>query len=660
MPSSASAAGRIAIPDHELIRRIGTGSYGEVWLARNVMGTYRAVKIVQRNNFQSDRPYAREFAGIQKFEPFSRSQENQVNILHIGREEDCFFYVMELADDQATGPVLDPQHYTPRTLKSELDKRGRLPFETCLEIALSLTAALAHLHKHGLIHRDVKPSNVIYVNGITKLADIGLVTDSDATMSFVGTEGFIPPEGPGTPQGDIYSLGKLLYELSTGKNRQDYPEPPTLLGEFLDREQILELGEIIKKACASKPGDRYPSAQAMQTDLLLLKTGKSVRRTHQLERRLKRTRQFTAAIIAVMLLGVVPYYVAIKESRMALATAKREAEQHKMADREAANARRQLWLACLAQAQASRFSGLPGNRSKALKALEQAAAIRPSPELRNETIACLAMTDVSDTNVLAFEPTDGFFPVLDSTYERIAIYCASRDTISIRSVKDGTERLRLNVPQTPVSNMNNDWLKFSRDGRLLAIAQRSQPPNFYIWDLKENEATASFPGRDCRTVDFSRDGRLAAISFHHGNDTNHPIIIYDLATQQTINTLEHGTLPYIITFNPVKNELATSSQESSNVLIWDAISGQKLAQFHHPDVLGEIDWNPDGQLLACGCADNQIYLWDVASGAPTHVLAGHSGFPAHISFSNDGIYLASLGYDGTLRFWDPWLGQQLF
>src|SRR2546426_4357628 len=62
-----------AIPEHQLLRCIGRGSYGEVWLARNIMGTYRAVKVVYRKNFENERPYEREFAGIQKFEPISRS-----------------------------------------------------------------------------------------------------------------------------------------------------------------------------------------------------------------------------------------------------------------------------------------------------------------------------------------------------------------------------------------------------------------------------------------------------------------------------------------------------------------------------------------------------------------------------------------------------------
>src|SRR5262252_5729547 len=89
------------VPDYELLRLIGRGAYGEVWLARSVMGAYRAVKVVYRQSFDHERPYEREFAGIQKFEPISRSHDSQVDILHVGRNaaEGYFYYVMELADN---------------------------------------------------------------------------------------------------------------------------------------------------------------------------------------------------------------------------------------------------------------------------------------------------------------------------------------------------------------------------------------------------------------------------------------------------------------------------------------------------------------------------------------------------------------------------------
>src|SRR5947208_10972564 len=89
------------IPDHELLRCIGRGSYGEVWLARNILGTYRAVKIVERKAFRDEEAFEREFSGLQQFEPVSREHDGFVAILHVSRNRAAgfFYYVMELADN---------------------------------------------------------------------------------------------------------------------------------------------------------------------------------------------------------------------------------------------------------------------------------------------------------------------------------------------------------------------------------------------------------------------------------------------------------------------------------------------------------------------------------------------------------------------------------
>src|SRR5204863_3166498 len=105
---------------------------------------------------------------------------------------------------------------SPRTLRSDLKSLRRLPVADCLRIALDVVSGLARLHERGLVHRDVKPGNIIFVNGRAKLADIGLVSTHGEGRTFVGTEGYIPPEGPGKQEADIYALGMGLYEAVTG------------------------------------------------------------------------------------------------------------------------------------------------------------------------------------------------------------------------------------------------------------------------------------------------------------------------------------------------------------------------------------------------------------------------------------------------------------
>ncbi len=271
------------IPDHEVLRKIGGGAYGEVWLARGVTGALRAVKVVWREDFEEERGFEREFEGILKYEPISRDHPALVNILHVGRSPDgrsFYYYVMELGDDVASGQDINPIEYEPRTLRADhrMTPGVRWPTDECIDVGLRLAEALHHLHETGLAHRDVKPSNVIFVNGRAKLADIGLVAPR-GQMTFVGTEGFVPPEGPGSAQADVYSLGKVLYEIATGKDRMEFPELPDDPPPAVERKRWMALNRIICEVCEPRVSKRkITKASELAEELRCLQRG---RRRHR-------------------------------------------------------------------------------------------------------------------------------------------------------------------------------------------------------------------------------------------------------------------------------------------------------------------------------------------------------------------------------------------
>lgn len=268
--SSAGASPRPVVAEHRLLRLIGSGSGGEVWLAQNAIGVYRAVKIVFRKSFPWPKPYEDEFQGLLRFEPLSRQHDGLVDILQVGgnAEAGYFYYVMELADDVHTGRNIDPDFYKPRTLAFDQASRRRLPIGECIRLGAPIASALGFMHRQGLIHRDVKPANIIFVNGFPKLVDVGLVTEMFKTRSRVGTEGYIAPEGPGTARADIYALGKVLYEISTGKDRNAYPELPADLGSPSQTRDLIQFNRIVLKACRANPRLRYREAEELMSDLL--------------------------------------------------------------------------------------------------------------------------------------------------------------------------------------------------------------------------------------------------------------------------------------------------------------------------------------------------------------------------------------------------------
>jgi WD40 repeat protein len=598
----APAISPFSIPDHELLRRIGRGAYGEVWLARSITGAFRAVKIVRRSSFDNHRPFEREFEGIRRFEPVSRTHDSQVDILHVGRGEDFFYYVMELADDQATGgQIPDPDLYKPRTLKSDLVFRSRLPIEECVSVAIALTTALEYLHGHGLVHRDVKPSNIVFVNGVAKLADIGLVTGVDTTRSYVGTEGFAAPEGPGTPQADLYSLGKVLYELATGKDRQEFPELPTQLREMPDRDGLMELNAVIAKACRHDPKDRYESAAAMRKDLELLKGGKSLARLHRLEGQLRFVRRASAL---VTLLAAVVGAGWVWQTRQTGIVRQLAHEKTQLADEKSKLAEE--------------------NRARLVR-LDIANGVR--------------LMDADDYSgaMLWFAEA---LPLLTNSPAEEAIH-----RIRIQQVLNHTPRL-MRVFSHDSSVISS---AFSPDGKRVATGTLNG--DLRIWDA-ESGKTVLGPvrfGRRITGLHYLKEGTRLLVHFRADQRAPGTSAMVDSETGRPVFPAVSNVVDYAFSSDA---RLLAVARTNSVVEVLDGSNGHVVVELKgHTNAITGLTFSSDGSLLASSSADKTVRLWRMPSGQPFGQPLRHSEAVERVVFSSDSRRLATAAGASSGSIW---------
>ncbi|MEW6161205.1 MAG: serine/threonine-protein kinase, partial [Verrucomicrobiota bacterium] len=620
------------VPDHVLLRPIGRGSYGDVWLARSVMGTYRAVKIVYRRNFKEERPFEREFSGLQKFEPVSRTHEGLVDLLQVGRNEaeGYYYYVMELGDDLHRGPDIVPEQYEPKTLAKVVTERGRLSFEECLVLSLALARGLNHLHQHGLIHRDIKPSNIIFVNDIPKIADIGLVAGVGTSESFVGTEGFIPPEGPGTPQADIYSLGKVLYEISTGKDRHKFPEVPSDLGVRTDRQQFLELNEVILRACDGDLRRRYQSIEEMLSDLVLLHAGKSVKRLRLLEKRFAILTRAGAILAALACIAGAAFYQA-RQAR--IETTRRLASSY-------------VTHGTLAVHQRDLIGSLPWY-AEALR-IEEGDPIRErrhrvhlSVVLGQCPILAGMWFDNVPINCVEFSP--------DGRWLAIA---GGDGKVTLRDLEDPSVEPRIfRHSQTHEA----ETAAFSSDGELLLTSGIDGLAR--VWSLAtcQEVSQALVHPEKIYSARFSPDGEWIVTACADGK-----VRVWERRTGALRDTLEHHAKAVrFADFSPDGQKIITSSQDWTALVI-DLKTREVIGQpLRHSNWIYKACFSPDGRVVATCSFDGTARLWDVASGHS--ILLDHTGPVRSIAFSPDGrrVVTACWDYTYTVRVWDSATGKEV-
>jgi len=203
-----------SVRDYTLRAKIGEGATGEVWLAADLTEVLRAVKVIKSSgDGKNSAILEKELNGVRQLQSLGATHPNICLIHHIGTtDEKSIYYVMELADN--TSP--DPNEYVADTLLHRIQQKT-ITHQQALDYTIQLARALDHLHRNKLIHRDIKPANIVFVKGVPKIADIGLLREwTDNVSTIAGTPAYMPPEFIVDGSGDVYALGKVLYEMVTG------------------------------------------------------------------------------------------------------------------------------------------------------------------------------------------------------------------------------------------------------------------------------------------------------------------------------------------------------------------------------------------------------------------------------------------------------------
>lgn len=255
--------------DWRLDREIGRGAYGVVYVATNGKGERAAVKVCRREEIGEER-YARELRGAKLYGSIP-PQEGLVRVRELAEEPWGFYVVMDLADNEFGRGISEDAPYRPKTLASVIAGEKALPLGECIKLGTALAKGLAALQRHHLLHRDIKPGNVIYVGGRPVLTDPGLVVEEDKAASLVGTPGYVPPEKNFTDAAsDIYSLGLTLKAASFGRCVEDLKTMGPAPEADTDSRFFMSWWRMLNKATDEDPRRRYQSAKALLKDLKLL------------------------------------------------------------------------------------------------------------------------------------------------------------------------------------------------------------------------------------------------------------------------------------------------------------------------------------------------------------------------------------------------------
>jgi len=638
------------IGSYRIIRLIGEGGMGAVYEAEQSRPKRTVALKVIRPGLVSER-MLRRFSF--EAEVLGRLQHAGIaQIYEAGMAETTAgtqpYFAMELVQGQSLQSYVAAQKLSPRAR---------------LELLIKVCEAVHYAHQKGVIHRDLKPGNILVdESGQPKILDFGLARSTDADMqthtmqtemgAILGTLSYMSPEqATGNPadvdtRADVYALGVMCYEMMVGKLpfdlrnidileavrtiREAEPTRPSLV----DRTLRGDVETIISKALDKSKERRYQSAGDLSEDIHRYLTNEPIvarraSRWYQIQKFAARNKILVggiAAVFVVLVLGIVGTSVGMqraqREQRLAETAAQREQVQRRAAQNAAAEAQRQALRA-----------NQEAHKAQLHEALGMVATGDAVLTVNRAAEARQLYTDAWSALAGLKEPT---FPAELGWWN--------------------VERQR----SSPLFDFGEKaWaIAFSPDGHtgLTAAEEESLPtddPHHWdlkLWDLTCGRATGRFTGHTdaVLTIAYAPDGQSVLSG---GRDRT--IIHWDARSGKVLHTLRgHSEKVTSVVFSP-DGRRALSGSVDRTLKLWDLASGTVLQTFTgHIGWVASVAFAPDGKTVLSGADDTTLKLWDVASGQEIRTFTGHRFGVTRVLFTPDGQTALSGSSDGTIKHWD--------
>ena len=683
--ASALAAGQIFAQRFELVRKLGEGGMGQVWLVSQTSPVRRqvALKLIKAGMY--DEAVVERF----KYEGQSLAIMDHPAIARVF--------------DAGTTPQGQPylvMEYVPGLPITDYCDQHKLSVRERLELFIQACEGVQHAHQKAIIHRDLKPSNILVleVDGkpVPRIIDFGLarttaprvIGENQFTQlgQFIGTPGYMSPEQVNLSgrdidtRTDVYTLGVVLYVLLTGlqpfesKRREkpsleewlrqlredEPPNPSTKVGgdkntssatagdRRTEPKQLIselrgDLDWITIKALERDRARRYATPSEMAADLRRYLndeavTARAASAGYQLRKFVRRHR------VAATFLGMTTVLTVISSSAALVAV--RQKHRAEFQATQALQAQSRL----LTQAAAQRLTDkdVAGAQGVILEVLTNSefaqshtpAAISAFQAIRAADAQLAVLTGHGDRlGSAAFSPDGG------------RIVTASRDkTARIWDARTGVELAVLSGHGDTVASA-----AYSPDGSRIVTASYDKTAR--IWDARTGAKLTVLSGHDdrIRSAAYSPDGsRIVTAS------ADKTARIWDARTGAELTVLSgHTGLVDSAAYSPDGNRVVTASEDKT-ARIWDARTGATLAVLSgHTGYLVSAAYSPDGSRIVTASLDMTARIWDARTGAKLAVLLGHTGFVDSVAYSPDGSRIVTASRDKTARIWDADTGAEL-